>query len=315
VLHPDVQHLPVLAILVLGLARGAIYGLTALGLVLVYKASRVINFALGETATFAAFVAWWVINKQHQPWITGALVAVLAAAAIGYAMHRLVATPMREAPRSSVMIATLGVAFLLFGLEPALFGSAPELLAPPIVQIQGAYPVLGAVNFTGLRLGSAFLSPTYMLALLTMVVCALGLALLLNRTRFGLGVLATAEDGGSARLLGIPANRVSAFTWVIGGVLGGIAGLLIAPTQGIFFPFFFTGQLFFRGLVAAFVGGLDSLSGAILAGLLVGLLDEAATLIFIRDNGFPEVLFLLLVLLVMLLRPRGLFGSARAVAA
>jgi branched-chain amino acid transport system permease protein len=314
-LHPQLAHLPILTILMLGLARGAIYGLTALGLVLVYKASRVINFAQGEIGTFAAFVAWWLIAKQQQPWITAAGAAVLVAAAIGYAMHRFVALPMREASRSAVMIATLGVAFLLFGLEPALFGSAPELLPPPIARVSGAYPLLGQVDFTGVRLGGAFLSPTHLVALLVMLLAAGGLALLLNRTRFGLGVLATAEDGQSARLLGIRASRVSAFTWISGGILGAVAGLLIAPTQGIFFPFFFTGQLFFRGLVAAFVGGLDSLSGALLAGLLVGLLDEAATLIFIHDSGVPEVLFLLLVLLVMLARPRGLLGSPRAVAA
>ncbi|HZU73439.1 MAG TPA: branched-chain amino acid ABC transporter permease [Acidimicrobiales bacterium] len=297
------MHFPFLSVTVLGLANGAIYALTALGLSLVYKAARVINFAQGEIGTFAAFVAWEVIAKGHQPWAVGALAAIAAAGGVGYLMHRLVAQPMRQASRVSLMIATLGVAFLLFGAEAKLFGPSPEILPAPLARSA----------FHGVNLGGYLLTPIYVIALAAAALAAVSLAALLRRTRFGLGVLASAQDSDTARLLGIPAARVSAFTWVAAAVLGAVAGLMTAPTQGVFYPFFMSGTLFFRGLVAALIGGLGSLSGAVAGGLVVGLVEAYSLQEFIHSPGLPEVILLVLVLGALLLRPQGMF-SRRALA-
>ncbi|MHB8509875.1 MAG: branched-chain amino acid ABC transporter permease [Candidatus Dormibacteria bacterium] len=302
-------HVPLLTIALLGLAKGAIFAVMALGITLVYKASRVINFAQGEIGTVAAFVAWWFIRQHDQPWLVGAIAAVAVACGIGYLMHRLIALPMRDAPRTSVMIATLGVSFLLFGAELKFFGPSPETLPPPFRIIQGDFPLFGNVTFIGLRFGFFTLTPIYILSLAVAVVVALGLAVLLTRTRFGLGVLATAQDAVSARLLGIPSNRVSAFTWMAAAALGAVAGLLIAPTQGIFYAFQMSGFLFFRGLVASLLGGMDSLVGAVIGGIVVGEIDSFTGFTFIKSPGLPEIVLLAAVLLVMLLRPRGLLGS------
>lgn len=297
------MHAPLQTVVMLGLAKGAIYALVALGITLAYRASRVVNFAQGEIGTTAAFVAWWVIAKQGQPWALGALAALAAAGAIGYLMHRFVAMPMREAPRSSVMIATLGVAFLLYGIELKAFGPSPEILPAPFGASSG-----------GPHFGTFVLTPVYTTALAVAAVAALVLALVLTRTRFGLGVLATAQDAASARLLGVPAARVSAFTWIAACVLGGVAGLLVAPTQGVFFAFQMSGLIFFRGLVASLIGGLDSLTGAVVGALVVGQIDSFAGFTFSGTSGAPELVLLALILVVMVVRPRGLLGAEAAAA-
>ncbi len=306
-------HIPITTMIILGLGKGAIFAVMALGIALVYKASRVINFAQGEIATLSAFVAWWMISQQHQAWIVGAIAAIGVACGVGYLMHRFIAMPMRDAPRTSVMIATLGVAFLLFGAELRIFGSSPEILPPPIRSITGVFPLVGNVDFDGIRFGFFLLTPVYILALVVAAVSATALALLLTGTRFGLGILATAQDAVSARLLGIPSSRVSAFTWITAGALGAIAGLLVIPAQGgLFYAFQLSGYLFFRGLVAALVGGMDSLVGVVIGALVVGQLESLTSFIFIQSPGTPELVLLGFILAVMVIRPRGLMGSPLA---
>ena len=300
----SVNGIPILTIISLGIAKGAVFALMALGIALVYKTSRVINFAQGEIGTVAAFVAWWVISKQGQSWLVAATVAIAVACGIGYLMHRLVALPMRDAPRTSVMIATLGVSFMLFGLEVKVFGPSPEVLPPPFDVVR-----LGSLTFGGIDAGQVVLAPISVLALLVAALFAGALALLLTGTRFGLGVLASAQDAVSARLLGIPSNQVSAFAWILGAALGAIAGLLIAPTQGVFFAFQMSGFIFFRGLVAALLGGLDSLVGVVIGAVVIGQVDTFAGFLFIHSPGVPELILLGLVLGAILLRPRGLLGS------
>lgn len=307
------MHIPVVTVLVLGLAHGATYALLALGISLVYKASRVVNFAQGEIATLAAFIGWQVIVRGGAAWWQGALAALAVASAVGYLTHLLVAWPMRQAARVSVMMATLGVTFLLFGFEAKQWGASPEILPPPAQNFHFSIPLVGTVNSPGISLGGFLLTPVYVTALAAAMLAAALLTLVLRRTRFGLGVLATAQDPDTSRLLGVPARRVSAFTWTVAGLLAGMAGLLLAPTQGVFTAFAFSGYIFFRALVAALIGGLGSLSGAVLGALVVGELEAFSQQLFIRTPGMPEVFLFVLVLAVMLARPQGLF-SRRALA-
>jgi branched-chain amino acid transport system permease protein len=312
-MHVDIGGVPLLTVMTQGLARAAIFGLMGLGIALVYKTARVVNFAQGEIGTVAAFAAWWLITQHGQPWIVGALGAVVVAGAIGYLMHRLIAMPMRDAPRPSLMIATLGVAFLLYAVELSfLFHSSPRNLPAPITEVKGGFPLLGNIDFTGVFAGPFILTPVYVVALAVVVLAAALLALLLTRTRFGLGVLATAEDAVSARLLGIPSTRVSAFTWMIAAVLSAIAALLIIPADhgGSFSPFELSGFVFFRGLVAALIGGMDSLSGALIGAVVVGEIDSFSAFAYSNVPGLSEIVLLAVVLVVILLRPRGFLGSA-----
>ncbi|MBV8203215.1 MAG: hypothetical protein JOZ15_21585, partial [Acidobacteria bacterium] len=201
---------------------------------------------------------------------------------------------------------TLGVMFLLVGIELKLFGSSPEILTAPL---------LGVTGFTPIDIGSYSLGINQVEALATAGLAAFLLALLLNRSLFGLGVLASAQDAAMARLLGIPARWVSAFTWIVAMALGGLAGLIIVPTKGgAFAAFYLSGFFYFRGLVAALLGGMGSLTGAVIGGIVIGEIDAFAQIGFSQVQGAAEMTLLVVVLLTLVARPQGLFAQKAALA-
>lgn len=284
--------------IVSGLANGGIYALLAVGIVLVYKGSRVLNFAQGEMGTFGLFIAFWLIDVIHLPWFVGALGAIAVVGLIGFSFERIVVRNMGDAPRLSVAVATIGLLLLLFALELKLFGPSPRLLPPPFSGL--GYEVFGF-----------FISPTQIMALLTAVGLGIALAAFLRRTDFGLGVLAASQDGIATRLVGIRLGRVSSFTWTIAGAISAMAALLIAPTIGIFAAGFMTG-LFVRALAAALLGGLTSLPGAFIGGVVVGVVEAVVGQRFVQSTfpGIQSVSVMVVIVLVLLLRPRGLFVRA-----
>lgn len=284
--------------LISGLANGGIYALLAVGIVLVYKGSRVLNFAQGEMGTFALFVAWWLIESQDLPWFVGAVCAVAVGAAIGLLFERIVVRNMAHVSRVSVAVATIGLLLLLFALELKIFGPSPRILSPPIAGL-------------GVKIAGFFVSPTQMLALATAIGLGIALATFLKRTDFGLGVLAASQDATATRLVGIRLARVSAFTWTIAGAVSALAGLLIEPTIGVFAAGFMTG-LFVRALAAALLGGLTSLPGAFIGGVIVGVLEAVIGQQFVQSTfpGIQSVGVMLVIVAVLLLRPTGLWGRA-----
>lgn len=284
--------------IVLGVATGAIYGLVAVGIVLVYKASRVLNFAQAEFGTFALYLTWFLADRREvMPWGAAALVAVAAMTMLGVVFERFIVRPMGDAPKLSLSVATIGVLFLLFGIEILVWSTSPQLVSQPI-------------GGTGIEVFGFFLSPMHLLALAILAVLGVGLGLTVSRTRFGLGLLAVAEDPETARLMGVPYHRVSAFTWGAAGALGAIAGLLIGPLQGVFGPLSVTTSAFVRGLAAALLGGLTSLPGAFVGGIAVGVIEAQLVTNFGSVLGIGSFGVLVVILLVLLLRPRGLFGRA-----
>jgi branched-chain amino acid transport system permease protein len=285
--------------LVLGVIAGSIYALIAAGVTLVYKASKVLNFAQAEIGTFSLYVTWWVSGKHHQPWILGALASIAVAIAIGLTFERIIIRPMYDAPRVTVAVATIGLLTLLTALEIIRFGPSPRQLPAPLTH-------------GGFQLGGVYVSPSQWLALLIVVVVALALAWFLRSSDFGLGVLASADDPVAARLMGVPQTRVSAFTWGTAGALSALAALLIEPTVGVLAPGAFAG-LFIGGLTAALLGGLTSLPGAFVGGLVVGVLeaDVKANVISTSLPGVNSVAMLGIVLVVLLVRPQGILGRAQ----
>jgi branched-chain amino acid transport system permease protein len=284
---------------VLGVIAGSIYALIAAGVTLVYKASKVLNFAQAEIGTFSLYATWWVSAKHHQPWIVGALAAIGVAVVIGLVFERVIIRPMYDAPRVTVAVATIGLLTLAATLELVWFGPSPRQLPAPLTH-------------GGFQLGGVYVSPSEWLALLVVVVVATALAAFLRFTDFGLGVLASADDPVAARLMGVPQTRVSAFTWAAAGALSALAALLIEPTVGVLAPGAFAG-LFIGGLTAALLGGLTSLPGAFVGGLVVGVLeaDVKANVISTSLPGVNSLAMLGIVLLVLLVRPQGILGRAR----
>ena len=286
--------------LISGLANGGVYALLAVGIVLVYKGSRVLNFAQGEMGTFGLFVAFWLITEQDLPWIVGALGAIATAAILGLLFERIVVRNMGSAPRLTVAVATIGLLLLLFALELKIFGPSPRILEPPIAGL-------------GLQIAGFYVSPTQILALLTAIGLGVALAAFLKRTDFGLGVLAASMDPSATRLVGIRVGRVSAFTWALAGGVSALAALLIAPTIGIFAAGFMTG-LFVRGMAGALLGGLTSLPGAFIGGVAVGVIEAYIGNRFVQSTfpGIQSVAVMIVIVVVLLVRPYGLFGKASA---
>ncbi|MFA5788229.1 MAG: branched-chain amino acid ABC transporter permease, partial [Actinomycetota bacterium] len=202
--------------LVIGLATGAINGLVALGIVLVYKGARVFNFAQAEFGTVAAFAAWGALTKAHLPYGLAIVVGLIAAVAMGMAVERAIVRPLRARPPVTTLVATAGVALLCVGLELALGGARLRVFPPA--------PVTLNVSVMGVML-----STQRIIALLVVISLGLALAWFFSRTSLGLAVLATSQEAIAARLAGISINHVSTFIWGSAALLGGIAGLLLAP--------------------------------------------------------------------------------------
>ncbi|MBV8193987.1 MAG: branched-chain amino acid ABC transporter permease [Candidatus Dormibacteraeota bacterium] len=283
--------------LVIGLVQGSAYGLIAIGLVLVYRGSRVLNFAQAEIGTASWFIAWIVSGLWHQPVWMGMLAALLTALAIGITFERAVVRPLTSAPRLTVAVATVGLFSLLVALEVYLNGPTPRYLAQPI----GGF---------GPQIAGIYVSWTQVLSFVIVIAVSLGLGVFLRYTDFGLGVTAAAQDPTAARLVGIPLSRVSMFTWGAAAVLGSVAALLIAPTLAFITPNAIGPQLFICGLAASLLGGLTSLTGAVVGGLLVGVVTSEATAIAPNGIvGFFTIVLFAIVMAVLLFRPQGLLGA------
>jgi branched-chain amino acid transport system permease protein len=263
----------------------------------VYRGSRVLNFAQGEVGTLGLFLAAWLINDRGMPWIVGAVMAVGVTTAIGAAFERFVVRNMGDASRVSVAVATVGLLLFVLSSELVRVGASPKSIDGPL-------------SGGGTKIAGVFVSPTQVLSLVLALAIGVGLAVLLRRTDFGLGVLAAAQDTSAARLVGVPVNRVSTFVWGTGAGLTTLGCLLVAPGLGAFAPGALS-RLFLFGLAAAIVGGLTSLPGAFAGALIVGLVEASAGRIF-DDVSLPGVKTLavfVLLLVALLVRPNGLFGT------
>jgi len=283
--------------IVLGVIAGSIYALVAAGVALVYKATRVLNFAQAEVGTLSLYATWWISTRHHQPWVVGAAASIVVATLIGLLFERFIIRSMLTASRVTVSVATIGLFSLMVAVELALFAGTVYLVPPPLAR--------GGVTIAGV-----YVNASQWLALGVVLAVAAALAAFLRFTDFGLAVQASADDPVAAQLMGAPRARISAFTWGMAGALSAVAVLLIEPTVGVLAPGAFAG-LFIGGLTAALVGGLDSLPGAFVGGLVVGV-AEAEVKAHVTIHAIPSfqtAAMLIIVLAVLLLRPRGILGQ------
>jgi branched-chain amino acid transport system permease protein len=292
----------VLRDLIIGLAIGSAYSLLAVAVVLIYSSTKVLSLAVGEIGAFALYASLhW---HQHGLWgwrpsvLVCAVITIAGAGLIGLLVERLVMRPMVGRPSLDTLVATLVVALFLALCELAIYGINPFAAPSPVG------------NGT-LRLLGATVSATQVSALVLAGAVALSLWLFLTRTPFGLATRAVTSDATVARLLGVKVNRVYVFAWGVGGLLSGAAAALIAPISGSLTPFSLTTALL-SALAGAVIGGLDSLGGAILGSLLVGLVTSVIGS-HVDPTTSAGVVFVA-VLATLLVRPQGLLGSSRAAA-
>jgi branched-chain amino acid transport system permease protein len=286
--------------LVIGVITGAGYGLVALGLVLVYKSSGVFNFAQGEFGTVAIYALYRVHDKIGIPLIPAIAIALAASVAMALATEQVVIRRLFDAPRVTLLVATAGVALLAISLELWLGEARPRFVQP----------ALGRLN--RLSLFDVQVSDQRMLVLAALVILAVVLALFFSRTNLGLAILGVSQEPVATELMGISVRRLSSFIWALTGLLAGIAGILTAPVAGSFAPGFLTSTALIPGFTAAVLGGMKSLPGAFVGGIVVGVAQSLAVSspAFHSIPGAGSVMIFVLLLVVLTVRPQGLLGKA-----
>lgn len=287
--------------LVIGIITGGVYALVALGLVLVYKASGVFNFAQAEFGTVAVYAAYAALEFADLPYPVALLLGLAAGVAMGLLTERLIIRPLFEAPRVTLLVATAGVALLAIGVQFWRANNPALRVLAPISQEANRITVLG-IQISDQRL----------VILLALAATAAILAAFF-RSPLGLAVLAASQEPTAAELVGVSVRRVSSLTWGLAAALGATAGLLTAPISN-FAPGFLTsgasGALI-PGFTAAVIGGMTSLPGAVVGGLAIGLVESLGGLGALDGvPGARAVLVFGALLVVLLVRPQGLFGKA-----
>ena len=276
-----------------GLTVGAIYALVALGFTLIYKASDIINFAQGEFVMLGGMMT--VFGAQAGlPLPVAALLAVILTTAIGLALHRFAVAPARGATAVALIMITIGASIFLRGVAQIVFDkrfhSLPSLF--------GGDPI---------KFGGAAILPQSLVVLASATVIVLVLWLFIDRTMLGKAVIATAANRLAARLIGVDTRSIVDFSFAVSAAIGAIAGVLITP---IALTSYDAGTLLaLKGFAAAMLGGIGSAPGAVVGGLLIGMI-EALSAGYISSNYKDAVAFLI-ILVVLIFIPQGLFGRAK----
>jgi branched-chain amino acid transport system permease protein len=285
--------------IVTGVVASVPYCLIALGIALVFKATGVFNFAQGEFGTVAIFALY--LARFWFPFIgyVGAMLfGILAAVAFGLLVERAVIRPLSEAPRVTLLVATAGIALLSIATQIWL-GEAQARNVEKALTREDRFNLLG-INISDQRI----------LGMVVMVIVVVALAAFFNRTSLGLAVLASSQEPTATELCGISVKRVSALVWGVSGLLGGLAGVLAGPT-GTFTPGSLTSVALVPGFTAAVLGGITSLPGAFVGGILISFIQALGTTTGSTIKGGPAFFTFLLLAGVLLVRPQGLFGGKR----
>jgi len=277
-----------------GLSTGSVYSLVALGLVMIYRSTRILNFAHGDVATAGTFIAFTLLGMKV-PFAVAACAALVFGAflAMGFYFSILVPAQRRDATQLGQIILTVGLGLILQGAISYFGSTEPQAFPFPLSEFK-IYK-LGTITVSQLSLGTLAIS---------LLSCLL-FYFLVQRTKIGLAMRATSENLPAAQTLGIPTRRVLAFSWGLAAALGVLAGLFLAPAL-LLDPFFML-EPFLKGFAAAILGGLNSLPGAIVGGLILGV-AEALTGGFV-SIAFKNSLAFVVIILVLLLKPEGLLGE------
>lgn len=275
-----------------GLATGSLYALVALGIVLLYRSSRILNFAHGDLATFATFIAFTLLTTFRLPFVLASAGSLAAAALLGAAFYLVVLRRAKEATLLGTIVITLGLSLILSGTVVRVWGTDTKVFPFPLSDTK-VY-----------RLGSLVISQLSVGSFLVGLVLMAALYLLVQHTKVGLAMRAVSQHLVAAQVLGIPAKRVFGLTWGLASALGAAAGILLAPAV-LLDPFMMLDP-FLKGFAAAVLGGIDSLPGAMAGGLLLGV-AEALFGGYVSIK-FKTALAFLIIILVLIIRPEGILG-------
>jgi branched-chain amino acid transport system permease protein len=280
-----------------GLLVGSMYALVALGFVLIYKATDALNFAQGEFVMFAGFLCAGAIGLAGLPWWAGAIVAIAGMIAFAFGLERVVLRPLIGRPVIAVIMATLGLGYVLRGAAALFFGTGIQTIPLPI-------------GSTPLRVGPLFLPPIELVGAGVSLAFLAVFAWFFLNSRVGIAMRAVADSQQVAMAMGINVRRYFALAWALGGVVSALGGVLWGAMLAV------DSQLALLGLKVfpvVILGGLDSILGAVVGGLVVGVVESlsAGFLDPLVGGGTKDFVPYLLMIAVLMVRPEGMFGRRR----
>lgn len=283
--------------ILLGLSNGAMYSLVAIGLVMMYKVSGVMNFAYGNMGMFVTYLVWWLTSVIGINLYVGIIIGIIFAALMGISVERFGLRPIRHLSHGSMLIVTFGVLMILEGLAVQIWGTEykafPELVTGAPLVFRGDFGII-------------VLRRQDLLVFATLTAISLLLLLFTKYTKFGIAVRAVSENEEVAGYMGINVGAVLSFSWAFGVSMAALVGIISAPKVFVSPLMLLFYQI--QGFTAAVLGGFETFTGAVFGGLILGVLEKLVERYI--SEGFKASFSLAIIILVLMFFPKGLFGKS-----
>jgi branched-chain amino acid transport system permease protein len=288
-----------LQLVITGFGLGMVYALIAIGFVIILKCSKTFNIAQGQFVMIGGYLGFTFLITFHFPVWASLLAAIAVAAVLGLLIERLTLRPMVGQPVLAIIMMTIALGTVLDGAATLLWGGEYKAY-------HGVLPTLT------LQVGEVSVPPETLIGIIVSVITVMALMMLFRYTKAGLGMRATAEDEQVVRSVGIKVTSVYAISWVIAAVVGVISGILLGGVSGVSPALAESGM---RAFAVVLLGGIDSIGGAIVAGILLGMLENVASgyldPLLPSGGGLANVFPFIIIIIVLTIKPHGLFGLAR----
>jgi branched-chain amino acid transport system permease protein len=278
------------------ISLGSLYALVAIGYTMVYGILRLINFAHGDIFMLGGYIAFYAVTVFLLPWWAAFAVAFVLTGIFGVGLERAAYAPLRSSPKISIMISAIGASFLMQNLATVIFGGRPK-----------GFPVPDVFN-TPIRLGPLFIGVVSIVIPVITVLLLLALRFLIHKTRTGMAMRAVSTDINAARLMAIDVNKIVSWTFGIGSVLAAVGGVLwsvrypnLNPTMGM--------MPGLKCFIAAVIGGIGNISGAVLGGFLLGFIEIMIIAFLPTLTGYRDAFAYILLIIVLMVKPSGLLGK------
>ena len=284
-----------LSYLINGISLGSVYAIIALGYTMVYGIARMLNFAHGDIIMVGGFTVFTIVTTMGGSPVVGILASVVVCTVLGVTIERVAYRPLRDASPLAVLITAIGVSYLLQNVALLIFGSNARQFTSVIT--------VPALKLAG---GKLSISSVTIVTILSCIVITAALMTFINKTKMGQAMLAVSEDRGAATLMGINVNRTISVTFAIGSALAAVAGVLLCSAYPSLSPY--TGSMpGIKAFVAAVFGGIGSIPGAFIGGILLGIIENLAKA-YISSQLSDAIVFSVLII-VLLVRPTGILGK------
>jgi len=284
-----------LQMLVTGIVVGSVYALVALGFVLIYKSSNAINFAQGEFLLVGTYICLTLVASYNIPFIAAIFITLIFSALLGFIVEKIVLRPFIGKPIISMIMATIGLSSILAGFVHIIWGHETRVFP----QIFSENPI---------QLGEIVIAPVYAWALVIVVIMLVIFSLFFKYSKLGIAMRATADDQQAALSMGISVKTIFAVAWAIAAIVSAVGGVLLGNINGVNSSLSTIGL---KVLPVAILGGLDSIPGAIIGGILIGIIESltGGYLDPLVGGGLKDVMPFIILVLILMFKPYGLFGK------